>query len=305
MVRFLPHSWLFVFLIFFGGIGTRHGGDAVVVVSSSFASSSSTTRDGWLLGAKLNLRRFLNESSAAQHGGRFHVLGWKWHTMSLEREAERLHKLARHLLNEERKDEEVLPALAQAVDYVVGFNMKGLHKIERNLFFPWIRKRVMTELSPTEKVAIGKVLEKLERDQKDMEQLGDRLSKELADQIKNASSQRNKQHQLIESIANQSARIAQHVRSMSELENSLLVPTIAQTVSEKDQKSFNSAVVRNIGILDSRLHLVHMHEAVWALNDQKERQLFEETVPAIPRMLIPRWKRLLYEPQAGILDAVV
>ena len=41
-----------------------------------------------------------------------------------------------------------------------------------------------------------------------------------------------------------------------------------------------------------------MYEAVNELGDKSERKLFEQTIPAIPQKLIPRWKRKLYEPQA-------
>jgi hypothetical protein len=89
------------------------------------------------------------------------------------------------------------------------------------------------------------------------------------------------------------------------LENSFLVPTIARIVPEHEQKSFNNKVIRNLGVLDSRLHLVGMHEAVWELNDDQEKKLFEETIPSIPQRLIPRWKRLLYQPRVGVLDGAV
>ena len=89
---------------------------------------------------------------------------------------------------------------------------------------------------------------------------------------------------------------------MLALEDSLLVPIVAKVVPDSEQKSFNNQVIRNLGLFDSRLHLVGMHEAVWELNDDNERKLFEESIPRVPRMLIPRWKRLLYEPQAGVLD---
>ena len=98
--------------------------------------------------------------------------------------------------------------------------------------------------------------------------------------------------------------MAEYARSMLELEDSLLVPVIARVVPESEQKSFNNRVIRNLGIFDSRLHLVGMHEAVIASNDKTELAMFEETIPTIPRMLIPRWRRLLYEPQAGVLDAI-
>jgi hypothetical protein len=106
----------------------------------------------------------------------------------------------------------------------------------------------------------------------------------------------------VTSVAAGSAKIAEYARSMLALEDSLLIPIIARFVPESEQKSFNNRVIRNLGIFDSRLHLVGMYEAVAELNDKTELELFDRTIPSIPRMMIPRWKRLLYEPQAGVLD---
>lgn len=105
-------------------------------------------------------------------------------------------------------------------------------------------------------------------------------------------------------MSEKSAAIAERARLMLSLEDSLLVPTIARIVPPSEQKSFNDKVIRNLGILDSRLHLVGMHEAVWELNDEQERALFKKSIPSLPQMMIPRWKRLLYEPRVGVLNNV-
>ena len=89
---------------------------------------------------------------------------------------------------------------------------------------------------------------------------------------------------------------------MMERENTFLVPAIALIVPESEQKSFNNKVLMSLGILDSRLHLVGMHEAVWKSNNSKEKELFKRAIPSIPQMMIPRWKRNLYEPRTKVLD---
>ena len=89
---------------------------------------------------------------------------------------------------------------------------------------------------------------------------------------------------------------------MMERENNLLVPAIAQIVPESEQKKFNNKVLKNLGLLDSRLHLVGMHEAVWESNIEKEKELFQKAIPSIPQMMIPRWKRNLYQPRTHVLD---
>lgn len=89
---------------------------------------------------------------------------------------------------------------------------------------------------------------------------------------------------------------------MLKLEDDYLVPTIAKIVPASEQKSFNEKVLRNLGLSNSRLYLVGMHEAVWEHDSETERQLFKTSIPAIPRMMIPRWKRLLYDPRVGVLN---
>jgi hypothetical protein len=99
-----------------------------------------------------------------------------------------------------------------------------------------------------------------------------------------------------------SAALIAYAESMMELENELLVPAIAALVSESEQIGFNGKVLSRLGLLDSRLHLVHMKEAVWEAGDTAEQLLFETEIPSIPQMMIPRWKRNLYDPQTCVLD---
>ena len=90
---------------------------------------------------------------------------------------------------------------------------------------------------------------------------------------------------------------------MKEIEDKLLVPAIAKVVPASEQHSFNNRVLRNLGVWDSRLYLVAMYEAVEESGNKIEMALFEKAIPSIPQMMIPRWRRKLYEPRAGVLDA--
>jgi hypothetical protein len=99
----------------------------------------------------------------------FHVHGWRWHTMSLVREAGRFHKLA------VRSKSDSALALQEASDYVIGFNLKGLHKIEATLFFPWMREK-LTSIEKSElSSAFATVMDELELDRQKMAELGDSI----------------------------------------------------------------------------------------------------------------------------------
>ena len=93
-------------------------------------------------------------------------------------------------------------------------------------------------------------------------------------------------------------------KSIFEKEDKLLVPAVAAIVTSKEQKSFNNRVLRKLGLFDSRVHLVGMYDTVWddQYGNEMERKLFSEEIPSLPQMMIPRWRRSLYSPQAGVLD---
>jgi hypothetical protein len=59
-----------------------------------------------------------------------------------------------------------------------------------------------------------------------------------------------------------------------------------------------------LGILESRIHLVGMHETVTSCNDKSEYAMFQKVIPSIPQRMIPRWHKSLYEPKAGALNQV-
>jgi len=127
--------------------------------------------------AEATVRSYLESSSEEEEDqaeGRFYVQGWRWHTMSLVHEAGRLHRLAAQTLLKKPEDgDKNLSALQVAADYVVGFNMKGLHSIERDLFFPWVRESTSKAL-PEKGVrrAMDNVVDQLERDRQNLEARG-------------------------------------------------------------------------------------------------------------------------------------
>jgi len=100
--------------------------------------------------------------------------------MSLAREARRLQKLAEKLQREDGAENaagqtDLLVAAKKAADYVVGFNMRGLHKIERELFFPWVREKVWSSHGDDDVIpaaAFDVLMDRLDSDRKYIENLG-------------------------------------------------------------------------------------------------------------------------------------
>ena len=116
------------------------------------------------------------------------------------------------------------------------------------------------------------------------------------------SHQQKQQQQLLHEIANASKQLSNHLSSMRSLQETLIVPAISRMVPPKVQKSFNNKVLLNLGLLESRLHLVGMHDAVWELGVDDEKIKFENEIPYVARMMIERWRLSLYIPKAGALD---
>lgn len=89
---------------------------------------------------------------------------------------------------------------------------------------------------------------------------------------------------------------------MRVLQETLLVPAISVVVPSKSQKSFNNRVLLKLGVLESRVHLVGMHDAVWESGIESEKAAFQVEIPYVARIMIERWRKSLYNPKAGVLD---
>ena len=80
----------------------------------------------------------------------FHIQGWRWHFMSLIRDSRRLERLASHLANIIREEEDDdsesvaagLDALHRAANYVINFNMAGLYRIQSGMFLSFLREHL-------------------------------------------------------------------------------------------------------------------------------------------------------------------
>lgn len=139
-----------------------------VLLTLRGGSTASTTQTSF--DAESLLRRYFEEESKKE--GKFFIQGWRWHTMSVMREAERLQKLALRIAGNETM---AGPAeLHKAADYVVDFNLQALHRVER-MFFPFVRKGIADSndlANPQINIAVESVLKGLEEDQKKLSELG-------------------------------------------------------------------------------------------------------------------------------------
>jgi len=321
-------------------ITTRHNNETtsgVTASSSNFPSLPSsfptaTTAAAAALDTSIALpemyeeeiRQYLQASSSSSSSAssldQFHIHGWRWHTKSLVRDAGRLHQLAlRTMSNSDggvTNNNNNAKRLKDASDYVIGFNLVGLHKIETTFFFPWMRDKLTTittssssssstpnrsrqrELSS----AFSYVMDKLENDRRTVDHLGIIISRNAHIVASSSNSNNHNRVNAIQEIMDRSAQLQSVAQRMMETEEQLLVPAVALLVPEREQKSFNQKVLLKLGLLDSRLHLVGMYEAINNNDQEKEKELFQKAIPSLSRKMIPRWKRKLYEPKTYMLE---
>lgn len=237
--------------------------------------------------------------------GKFHIQGWRWHTLSLVRDCSRLGNLMNHLLKSPTETVDASGVVVKAVDHVIDFNLKGLQRIENDLFFPWLRDQLSNanDISSDVKQSFSNVIDVIDDERRQMEELAEHMRTQKSNVMKA------KENNLLRLKATSellllSKNISSVATSIFEKENKLLVPAVATIVPSSNQKTFNNKVLRKLGLFESRVHLVGMYDAVWddQYGDKSERELFDVEIPALPRMMIPWWRKSLYGPQAGVLD---
>ena len=253
--------------------------------------------------AEMTIQKFL--SSVDSKGDKFYIQGWRWHNLSLIRDTERLQKYALSMMHTDTSESRS-ESLKKAVNHVIDFNLKGLKRIEDDVFFPWLRQKLTEDdaIGVETKNAFQSIIDDVDRDRKRV----DELASDMRSEVKNLLDSNN-EISLVEKatmrLSSMSNSISSITKSIKDREDRLLVPAVTKLVSPREQKSFNNKVLRNLGIFESRCHLVGMHDAVYDDNygNEEEQSLFLEQIPSVARMMIGRWRRSLYEPQAGMLDA--
>lgn len=230
----------------------------------------------------------------------FHIQGWKWHTMSLVRESTRLNRAAA-LWGAELWD---TTALHTVCEHVVNFNMRGLQNIESQTFFPWVRQRLTKALqgqehSTTTNIlsAFQSVMNELESSQKNLRKLGNELLSLSAPSKSRLS--KSQIDSLWHNVATKSALLRDQAQSMLDTERAVLIPLICCHIPANEQNELNGAVLRRLGVWDARLHLVGMYET--CCRSPREYAIFQRRIPKLAQRMIPRWKRLLYDPVMGNL----
>jgi hypothetical protein len=223
----------------------------------------------------------------------FHIQGWRWHLLSLQRDSARLSEFAVKMGSSfNGKDRST--SLKKAVEHVL-FNFKALQRIENQTFFPWMREKLMNKkLVGDVAGAFSVVLDSLDEERQKVSEIASMIRNEV-ELVENNG---------VGKLVDLSKEMAHITKSIQEKQDRFIVPALSKVVSSREQKAFNNKVLRKLGLLESRIHLVGMHDAVHdkRFGNDVEKQNFEAEIPSVAKMMINRWRRTLYQPQAGMLD---
>ena len=159
-------------------------------------------------------------------------------------------------------------------------------KVERELFFPWLQ----TLLPSSSKYLFNDVYEKHDKIKK--------ISGSLRNTCMSLSGNNDNNYKVALGLLNELKDCALFIQNVQE---KVFVPFISAYVTKKDQEKFNNKVIRNLGLLESQVHIVSMKEAIDG--NMKEEKLFKNQIPFVAQKLLPVWRKRLYMPRAKCLDS--
>ena len=208
----------------------------------------------------------------------FRINGWRWHTKAVIRDLKRFEAVVRMGQKEAAlTPTELTDQMARCHSFLCNFNWAALMRVERDIFYPWIR-----DILPEQSRALANEFTRSHITAKDLSQ---RLGREVElvrranpDSFKRVLSTIKEMHTCLE-------------RSQK-LQETVFVPFIAAYVPVKEQEVFNRRVIQKLGLLESQIHLVGMLEAI--AGNSIEASLFEEQIPRVVQAAIPVWRRTVY-----------
>ena len=219
----------------------------------------------------------------------FRINGWRWHTQAVIRDLKRFEDVLRKSQdNVNLTQRELTDRLLQCHKFVCNFNWAALMRVEREIFYPWLRdllpeqgRLLAAEFTQSHKVATG---------------LSYRLREEILS-VRHGSP--DSFRQTLHTIGEMRA-CAQRSQKLQE---TIFVPFIAAFVPVKEQEVFNRKVIKKLGLLESQVHLVGMREAI--AGDKQEQIKFKEQIPRVVQAAIPVWRKTIYVKRTACFEQEV
>uniref|UniRef100_A0A7S1TYY3 Uncharacterized protein n=1 Tax=Phaeomonas parva TaxID=124430 RepID=A0A7S1TYY3_9STRA len=227
----------------------------------------------------------------------FLIHGWRWHSRSVARDANRLQAAAKEEERAWKKgaDQADLVAsferLEQGYDFLWNFSFTQLRAIEMDLYFPWLRKNLPRSVHPQ--------LDAFERERREIETVGRKLGDEIGNGAKRANG-RGDAGAALARVSSLASDLERRVLELTTTQEACFVPLVSAYVSAAEQRRFNFKVISSLGILKSRVFLVSFAETI--KGDKGEEALYRENIPKVAQALVPRWRKQLYEPKTQCLE---
>ncbi|CAN0400504.1 unnamed protein product [Ascophyllum nodosum] len=235
----------------------------------------------------------------------FVINGWRWHTKVVLRDIVRFRRVVllaadaaaergtstKKSKGKDREVQEAVEKVAKSYKFVWSFSVAKLHNTEQALFFPWLRELLPSKVLP--------YLEEFDREREAIVRVGKKMG-QLVEEARKASLAKTSPRAALLKCAHLSEDLEEKVARLSRSQESMIVPFTAAYVDGNEQWKFNEKVVLSLGLVDSQVFLVAMHDTLKP--DKEEFKVFRLEVPKFARALIPTWRRLLYSPRAGCLE---
>lgn len=194
---------------------------------------------------KSNLSNILDDGPINVKNRKFLINGWRWHTASVIYDLRRFRSLLSLIL-----DDNLVEDTAAYVDkvigcnnFVCGFNLKALLRVETELFFPWLIELLPTTLTNVMK-DITEEHKTIKKNTLQIQQSCNKLSSV------NGTSNIVIEIKTIDLLLKEMVDCALRIQKVQE---DVFVPYISAYVSKDDQEKFNRRVITRLGLLDSQV----------------------------------------------------
>jgi len=237
----------------------------------------------------------------------FRVNGWRWHTQSVLRDLDRFEKVIeyernvniRQLSNKKgtisnlnplndqnsKSNIDLTKRLMLCYTYVCQFNWRALMRVERDIFYPWLR-----DILPEQSRALA-----IEFTQSPARArtLMDRLKRECEGVQRENPATFNAALATLDELRSCAKR-------SQKLQENVFVPFITAHITVRDQERFNRQVIKTLGMLESQVHLVGMREAI--SKQPTEEKIFKQQIPRLVQSMIPVWRNAVYKKKTMCLE---
>ena len=267
------------------------------MLHTMFANPAISSIHEFFSQAQLELlrRRQSSNSSSRNASKEFRVLGWKWHHLGLIRHLSALQteaKRQKHAMCMPSMDGSSLKKREQFLEstrFIVIDSWQLHNFVESKLFFPWISSRDKSD-------SMGRTFAIIKSERDRLSNESEVLTKSIENWVHCSPAKCESQ---LERILGTLRGLHQKANRLFDTSEDVVVPHVLRLFSEKEQKEFNSFVLKNLSGSEKRESLVVFNDGVsnneQGLISEEDRRKFKNELPsAVRRILLPFWVKNMY-----------